>query len=145
MGSNDRRLTREWCFNFFRIGTNSKGIAFEDALSSACFLCSTSVNPELTYLFNKYGSFEPEDLSQPLEIKLGQVQQHLKSFDLENIFPSHDLLSDQINKREWYLSFLRKPLTWIRIREKFLRMVLNELDQKKISYLVAQRACSLFV
>lgn len=134
MGARDRRETRGWSFNLFRIGPNLIDLSFEKRLSIACFLCSNSIYPSLSYLLKTYSEFSETDLIKPLEQKIQIVQEKFPSFKTDTIFQMADFLSPQIESKELFLSFLHKPKVWIRIRKKYREDILKELKEKNISY-----------
>ena len=134
MGARDRRETRGWSFNLFRIGPNLIDLSFEKRLSIACFLCSNSIYPSLSYLLKTYSEFSETDLIKPLEQKIQIVQEKFHSFKTDTIFQMADFLSPQIESKELFLSFLHKSKVWIRIRKKYREDILKELKEKTISY-----------
>jgi 16S rRNA (cytosine967-C5)-methyltransferase len=69
---------------------------------------------------------------------MNQVKNSYPEFSEKEIFPFSEFLSPEINAEEFSISFLRKPKTWIRIRKKFRRDVLNELTQKNILYTIEE-------
>lgn len=134
MGSRDRRETREWTFNYFRIGLNLAELPFEKKLAVACFLCNNKIYPLLSYLINTHSEFEEAEIANPLISKIESVKSKYPFFKIENIFQMHELLSSEINKDKWFLSFLRKPSVWIRIRKLHKDEVINELEKKEIVF-----------
>ena len=134
MGARDRRETRGWSFNLFRIGLNLIDLSFEKRLSVACFLCSNTIYPSLSYLLKTYSEFSETDLINPLEKKIEIVQDKYPAFKTETIFQMSDLLAAQIERKEWFLSFLKKPKVWIRIRKKYKEEILKELKEKNIAF-----------
>ena len=134
MGARDRRETRGWSFNLFRIGPNLIDLSFEKRLSVACFLCSNTIYPSLSYLLKTYSEFSETDLINPLEKKIEIVQDKYPAFKTETIFQMSDLLAAQIERKEWFLSFLKKPKVWIRIRKKYKEEILKELKEKNIAF-----------
>lgn len=134
MGARDRRETREWSFNLLRIGKNLPDLSFEKRLCAACFLCSNIMSPALSYLIKTFSEFRDTDIEKPLEAKIEMVMEKYSSFTIENIFPMHDSLSSQIKRKEWFLSFLKKPGVWIRIRKKYREEVIKEFSEKNISF-----------
>ncbi len=137
MGARDRRETREWSFNLFRIGKNLENITFEKRLSVSCFLCCNKISPSLSYLLKTYSEFSDSEIDSSIESKISKVVEKYPSFNLENIFPMMNILSPHIKRKEWYFSFLKKPKVWIRVRKKFLDEVINELTEKNISFSTA--------
>jgi 16S rRNA (cytosine967-C5)-methyltransferase len=144
MGSTDRRITREWSFNLLRIGINLDEDAFELRLCIANFLCSKNSNQSLDFLFDKYSAFKSEETELSLEEKLFIVKKYYPLFKMDNIFQMHEYLNPSIKKNEWYLSFLKKPRVWIRIKNGKREEVINELRKLNIDFVEEddQRALS---
>ena len=134
MGARDRRETRGWSFNLLRIGNNLMELPFENRLSAACFLCSNDIYPSLSYLLKNYSAFQEGDLKKPLDVKINIVQEKYSSFMPDKIFQMVEHLTPQIPKKEWFLSFLKKPKVWIRIRKNFRDDIIDELKEKNISF-----------
>lgn len=135
MGGRDRRETREWMFNFFRLGNAIPESDFLSRLATANFLCSTNSYPSLDYLLSKVSGLNGQDPGKTLEEKIQVVRNIFPEFKLEEIFPFSSEISPRIQKDDFYLSFLKQPFVWIRVRRKFLEDVKNELTEKGISYI----------
>ncbi|MBK6445479.1 MAG: hypothetical protein IPF81_09270 [Bacteroidetes bacterium] len=74
MGARDRRETREWIFNYFRLGKSLPQLEFPVRLAIANFLCSENSSPSLIYLLSKTPDLRIEDLGLPLEEKIEIVK-----------------------------------------------------------------------
>jgi 16S rRNA (cytosine967-C5)-methyltransferase len=138
MGGKDRRDTREWAFNFFRIGLNLKDLPFKNRLAIALYLCSNESTPSLNHLIGKYSTLRMENIENTIEKKVNDVSESYPEFKIENIFQLHELLSPSIDKVRWYLSFLKKPRVWIRMRENYRKNVLNELKRSNIHFIESE-------
>ncbi len=136
MGARDRRETREWAFNYLRIGKNLPEHPFEVRLAVANFLCSSDITDSCMYLLKNYSTFEISGTQLPLDEKLKIVQFKFPEFFPEGIFPMNDQLSPSINIKSWNRSFLVKPRIWIRMRKAFAAKVVEELKEKQIKYYV---------
>ncbi len=134
MGSRDRKRTREDVFNYFRIGKNLPELSIPQRVAIGGFICNSNGNPELDYILSHHSPFLPELLPQNLETKLAKIKSELPEFEVEKIFPFSGLLSPQINKKNFLLSFLKKPGLWIRVRKNHREEVINELKVKNISF-----------
>ncbi len=138
MGSRDRRRTREDVYNYFRIGMNYPDLPLAERIAIGGFLCSSVGNPILDFILREYSPFLPEDLALSLDMKLDKVKSAFPEFKLDRVFPFSDLLSMEINSEKFLRSFLIQPKLWIRIRNLFRETVLQELDEKKISFQVSE-------
>lgn len=134
MGARDRRETRDYCFQFFRIGNNLQEEKFHVKLAVASFLCSTISSQALEFLVTENSNLPIDQIGQELRKKIEIVKKNYPQFDLRKIFPDNDLLSDEIEKDFFAESFLIQPSVWIRIRKKHFETVVNELDELKIPY-----------
>jgi 16S rRNA (cytosine967-C5)-methyltransferase len=135
MGARDRRDTREWAYNYFRIGKNLADENFEIRLAVACFLCSQRLSNELQYLIDRYLQFNANDIERDIAEKLIIVRKKFPAFSTKLIFQMYELLSPEIDSEKWALSFLEKPRVWIRIRNSFRNKIIDELKGKAISFL----------
>jgi 16S rRNA (cytosine967-C5)-methyltransferase len=133
MGSTDRRMTRSWCYNYFRLGKALTGKPFRERLAIACFLCNQKSNQYTEYLAKEF-SFLMKVSELTLSEKMELIINHYPAFENIDLFPMHDELSEKINQPGWYLSFLSKPLVWIRIRKMHREKVINELKELSIHY-----------
>jgi 16S rRNA (cytosine967-C5)-methyltransferase len=134
MGSRDRRDTREWAYNLFRIGKNLSDLPLAVRLGVACYLCNDDPTSPLAYPVEKYAGLDRSEMSQSREFRFRKVTEKFPGFQGEKIFPMHAMLSPEIDRQAWYLSFLRKPKIWIRIRKEKVEAVIAELSQSNISF-----------
>jgi 16S rRNA (cytosine967-C5)-methyltransferase len=133
MGSRDRRMTREWCYNYFRIGKAVKYLSFRERLIIGCFLCNKLSNEYLSHLLEN-SVFEETELILPLEEKLKIVKENYPSFNMTDLFPMLNHLSNEIPHDEWLKSFLIKPRVWIRIKQSKIDEVKEELNKSDIPF-----------
>ncbi len=143
MGSNDRRNTRDLCFAFFRIGLIMQEWSFEKRLSLACYLGENWNSSIQKYILEKYLEIEDAEYENSLEERIDQISKRFASFKLDDIFPLNDLLSEKINKKKWYFSFLIKPKVWIRIRKEKINEVTSELISRSIIFKPELNPCVL--
>jgi 16S rRNA (cytosine967-C5)-methyltransferase len=134
MGSQDRRITSELIYNFFRTGNSLDGFSDEERIAFSSFLCSSSPNAMTSYLVKKYLSFTDIDIELPLQKKIILLQAAVPSFNFNSVFPFADLLSKKINGEKFSKSFLHQPKVFIRLRRKFMNEVLAELNEKNILF-----------
>ena len=134
MGARDRRETREWIFNYFRLGKSLPQLEFPVRLAIANFLCSENSSPSLIYLLSKTPDLRIEDLGLSVEEKIEIVKKYFPAFKEEDIFPLNSELTSKIDQHSFYLSFLKQPFVWIRVRKKFIEDVKNELNEKLIPF-----------
>ena len=133
MGARDRRETKEWCYNLLRIGKNLEDISPEKRLAAANFLCSSDLYPSLEYLLKNHSPFEPDFIKLTLKQKISKIKMAYPTFEVDNIFPLHNLLSPQVEKKDWVLSMLKQPLVFLRVKKDKKTEVQAELKKVKIS------------
>lgn len=137
-GSKDRKLITALCYNYFRLGFGvSIEINYKDKFLLSAFLCETKSSLILEF-------FKPEwntSISLPLNDKLAIVQ---KKFDMGKIFPYNDELSDEINARQFNLSFLIQPKLFVRIRPEFRNAVINKIGKANFLFEELSKNCIAF-
>lgn len=134
MGSRDRRETRHLIFNLLRIGINLQSLTFNEGLAISTFLCAEKLTDSEAYIISNFSTLNGEDIQQNLDEKIAIIKSAYPSFKLEYVFSMNNLLSEKINKEDWFKSFLKKPFVWIRIREKYRETVINEFNDKGYEY-----------
>src|ERR1700742_1694293 len=83
MGSTDRRIASRLVYNYFRIGRALPGLAADERLFIAEFLCNTQVNSFLQHFKPEWAACIQFDLKD----KLAMVKTAYPDFKLEDIFP----------------------------------------------------------
>jgi 16S rRNA (cytosine967-C5)-methyltransferase len=112
MGSRDRKQVSEMVYCYFRLGHAGKNISTEDRIVSGLFLSNHLPEPILENLKPEWHA----QMGKPLEEKLEIVQRSHPAFEPLDIFPWKNALSAGIDHRAFCLSFLEKPLLFIRAR-----------------------------
>jgi 16S rRNA (cytosine967-C5)-methyltransferase len=133
MGSNDRRTMRSFVYNYFRLGNCLNGFGMEIRIAIASFLILKSNHPLADYCISNFTSLNPATILLPQEDKIKIISETYPGFDLKNIFPFNNDLSDEIAEDSFNKSFLLQPDVWIRTRNKFREKILMELNKNKIS------------
>jgi 16S rRNA (cytosine967-C5)-methyltransferase len=130
MGSRDRKQVSEMVYCYFRLGHALKNISPEERILCGLFLSNTLPEPLLEYL-------RPEwhvQIEKPLEEKLEILSSGHQDFDLLEIFPWKNALSTDIDHRKYCLSFLEKPLLYIRARPGQERTLVNKLESHGLPF-----------
>lgn len=112
MGSRDRKQVSEMVYCFFRLGHALNNISAEERILTGIFLCNNKKEQILEHLRPDWCAL----IEKPLDEKLEIVRKAFSDFDLLQIFPWKDLLSESIDHRAFCLSFLKKPRLFIRVR-----------------------------
>lgn len=133
-GSRDRRLISALCYNHFRLGFALKNIEAEERILTGFFLCEHVSSAFLQSLKPEWN----EIISMPLVEKLSAIN---LQFEIKNIFPFKDELSDKIDTEKFNLSFLHQSKLFIRIRPGFHKVVMQKLQANNISYEKISKDC----
>ena len=134
MGARDRRETRDYCYHFLRLGRNLENENFKTKLAVASFICSSTNSPSLETLLTENSKLSVNDLGSDTNEKIEIVKKQFPEFSIDKIFADMDLLSDDIDKNAFALSFLIQPRVYIRIRRNFVKDVFAELEELKIPF-----------
>ena len=134
MGARDRRETRDFCFNYLRIGKNLPQENFINRLAIASFLCSEKNSTSLDYLISNHSVLSINDIGLDLDKKIELVKAQFPDFSLDLVFTDHQLLGEQINKEKFERSLLIQPRVWIRIKKGFQDVVVDELKSLDIPF-----------
>lgn len=129
-GSRDRKLISNLCFGFFRIGDAAVDLEFKDQIIIGYFLTHDFDNGCLAV-------FKPEWVDKillSLNEKLNIVELAYPSFIQEQLFPDLNNLSDGISKADLSKHHFTQPDFYLRIRPGKTKMVLQKLQQHKITY-----------
>ena len=125
MGSTDRRVANRLLYSYFRLGKACSEMIPSERLFVAEFLCSISSNPFLQH-------FKP-DFDEKVELSVSDKIAYLHtlpiSFNLDDVFPFHEHLSEGIDKQRFLQSFFTQPDLFIRIhpgKEEFVKNKLTE-------------------
>jgi 16S rRNA (cytosine967-C5)-methyltransferase len=133
MGSRDRRIVTQSIYSLFRLGNSLASLPLPERIAIGLFLCSRQPDEFNAWCISKNSSLQPESVSIALKEKIEKVKAAYP-FSLENIFPFKEYLSPEIDFEGFALSLLGKPGIFIRLRKKFRKEILKELDGKKIQY-----------
>ena len=137
-GSEDRKLISALCYNFFRVGFGvSKDVNQIEKFYLSTSLCETSPLSLLQIFMPELNS----SISLPITDKLKVAGE---KFNVEKIFPFANELSNEINIRQFNLSFLIQPKIFIRIRPGFKKIVTNKIKQSGFIFEQLEGDCIAF-
>ena len=134
MGSNDRRTMRNFVYNYFRPGNSLKNLSMEERIAIGSFLALNTPAPLVDYCIRNFSLLNPDHISLSIDEKIKIVSEKYPAFDIKNIFPFTEYLSNEISADDFCKSFLIQPDVWIRIRKGFKERVLKELNENKIQF-----------
>jgi len=130
MGSTDRRVASRLVYNYFRLGQALTDQPAEERLLVAEFLCNTQTNSFLQH-------FKPEwavTVGFGLEEKLEMVKAAYPNFNLQDIFPWNEQLSEGIDQAAFLRSYFIQPDLFIRVRKGFEQQVKATLNKAEITF-----------
>ena len=137
MGLRDRKILSQCVYSFYRLGKSLQSLTINERVAIGLFLTTENPGDFYFWCIGKHSSLAGITNSN-LPGKIIQVKNSYPAFSEKDIFRFSEFLSPEINAEEFSLSFLQKPKTWIRVRKKFRRDVLNELTQKNIPYTIEE-------
>ena len=134
-GSRDRRILSALCYGYFRLGQGViADTPIERKLLLGYFLTQHASSQKVKILSEDWN----DQIQNPLVEKLKIVQD---IFDAEKIFPASAMLSDEIQKKSFALSFLSQPDVFIRVRPGFYTNVVNTLQKAAIPFEIKEENC----
>jgi 16S rRNA (cytosine967-C5)-methyltransferase len=130
MGSSDRRVASRLIYNYFRLGKALPNLPLDERIVVAEFLCNTQVNSFLQH-------FKPEwaaCMGFSLDEKIALVKAAYHDFNLNDVFPWADKISEGIDKKAFLKSFFIQPDLFIRIHKSNEHLVKTELTKADIIF-----------
>ncbi|WP_286752074.1 MULTISPECIES: RsmB/NOP family class I SAM-dependent RNA methyltransferase [Sphingobacterium] len=128
MGSSDRKATSRLCYNYFRLGTAASQLSQQRRLVLAEFLCEHE--SPLVALFEPSYS---DKIQQPLKDKIAFLESE-GVFNLNDLFPFTDHISDEIDMVQFLESQLIQPYLYIRVKRGKTKVVCAILGNNQIPY-----------
>jgi 16S rRNA (cytosine967-C5)-methyltransferase len=133
-GSSDRRQIAHACYCFYRLGKALQGLAQEEKMLTALFLCSAAPNRILSELKPEWN----EAISLPIEKKLEMLS---ATEELPMLFPFTEEVSPQVDQQQFNTSFLIQPDLYLRVRPGFQEKVAQKLSEAGAVYGQPQPNC----
>lgn len=124
-GSKDRKAISSLCYAYFRLGNACKDRPVEDRICYGLFLSEHKQNELLRF-------FHPaldDKAAWQLHEKMG-----LLNIGFEDVFPYTDFLSQQLDARQYIISFYTRPKLFIRTRPGRKQRVTDKLSGAAIHY-----------
>lgn len=128
-GSRDRRAISHACYCYYRLGHSMKQLSITDRLRAAIFLCTEDTGPWRGALPEPLASSPANDIPE----KIGLLHK-LYDFELSEVFPWQDELSEGIDKQAFTLSHLVQPDLHLRLRPGREKSVLAKLKTAGVDY-----------
>jgi 16S rRNA (cytosine967-C5)-methyltransferase len=128
MGSSDRRWVSRYLYSYFRLGHALKNLEQNERLSVADFLCNNT--PSLVIELKHPSLVEHSSL--PVSAKLVMIKDLYSSFDLLEVFPFKEKLSEGIDFQQFVLAFFTQPDLYIRVQDKYEKEVNDALKEAQV-------------
>ncbi|WP_029287910.1 RNA methyltransferase [Pedobacter sp. R20-19] len=128
MGSSDRRWATRHLYSFFRLGNALRILNNEERLCIADFLCHETLSPVVAHKFPDWDN----QILLPLPEKIGFIKTLYPDFNLEDVYPFHLHLSEEVNKIEFLTSFFKQPDLFIRVGATAQQEILARLQKAEI-------------
>jgi len=126
-GSSDRKVLRDLCYSFFRIGHLWSELAFEDRILSAYYV----VHPApMTFLQTLRPDWETPTSDDPV-IRAKAIG---RALPVQSIFTYGGACSADIDVEPFVLSHLKQPDLFIRIRPGREKKVIDRLQADRIPF-----------
>lgn len=120
IGSKDRKMISYICYSFFRLGKMASDIPLTERIKLGLFLCSNESNPMMELIHPEWN----EKITQSIKEKLA-----LAGYDLQEVFPWKNELSNGIDSNSFCRSFFVQPDLFVRIRPGFTEQVLQGIKE----------------
>ena len=101
MGSTDRRVAGRLIYNYFRLGTTLSNLPADERVVIAEFLCNTQTNSFLQHFRPDWAACVNFDIEDKIEL----IKKTHPAFNIDDVFPWANLLSDGIDRRAFLSSF----------------------------------------
>ncbi|MEX8547201.1 MAG: RsmB/NOP family class I SAM-dependent RNA methyltransferase [Mucilaginibacter sp.] len=137
MGSTDRRVASRLVYNYFRLGKALANHAPEERLFAAEFLCNNQENSFLSF-------FKPElaaKIHLNIQDKIMVLKEAYPGFELKDVFPFTDHLSQGIDPILFLSSFFIQPDLFVRIQKGYEFQVKQTLTDAGIVFRQKSEQC----
>ena len=108
-GSGDRRHITHLAYSYFRMGNAFAALPVEEKIKLGVYLCAEEASDLLQAINESWNNLA----TLPPAEKLARFD---AAKEIQNIFPFPHLLSAEIEKEAFHLSFLRQPPVYLRLR-----------------------------
>jgi 16S rRNA (cytosine967-C5)-methyltransferase len=119
MGSSDRRWASRYLYSFFRLGMALSKHPLIERLTVGEFLCNTSSSLVLAAQQPQW----VEQIELPTAAKILLVKDLYPDFQLSDVFPFKNELSDGIDKQQFLESYFIQPDLFIRVKAKYAKEI----------------------
>ncbi len=130
MGSKDRRTASRLIYNYFRLGKALSNQSPEERLAVAEFLCNTNTNDFIAHFKPAWDTF----VALPVVEKIAIVKAEYADFNLQEVFPFQDYISDEVELEVFYQSHFVQPDLFIRMQRGQESKITSWLNEAEINY-----------
>lgn len=123
MGSSDRRWVTRYIYSFFRLGKALMNESRLQRLAIADFLCSHTSS----LIIDNYLPDIKDQVTESVAHKLELIEKAYPEFKLEDIFNFNAAISNSIDKKDFYTSYLTQPDLFLRVKIAHLKGVTENL------------------
>ncbi|MEP7263144.1 MAG: RsmB/NOP family class I SAM-dependent RNA methyltransferase [Bacteroidota bacterium] len=134
MGSRDRKNCADLVYAWYRLGNALLNLNEKERLGIAVFLTSAESNDVKNFLVSQFSPLKVLNIKLNISERIKLVTEVYPAFKIEDLFPFEEKLSASIDKENYALSMLMKPLTWIRVIDSKLTEIKTIFDDKGISF-----------
>ena len=132
MGSKDRKIASGLVYNYFRLGNIIGEESLQDRLILANFFCQNQNDSLLASVFENTRFQNLLDLS--IFEKFELLSKEYPTLSTENLFSFIPDFSQGLNAADFYLSFFKQPLLWIRVKKGKMQPLIDELEGNNLNY-----------
>lgn len=129
MGSSDRRWVTRYLYSFFRLGNALKNEDQLLRLAIGDFLC----NQNLSLVVSHYLPQFADQVVLPVEAKLTLIKELYPDFDLNDVFPFKEELSDGIDNTSFLQSFFIQPDLFLRVKSGAQQQLAGILEEAGVA------------
>jgi len=130
MGSSDRRWATRHLYSFFRLGKALPNLSNELRLSISDFLCHET----LSLIVEKNLPNLVDFIFSNLDEKIALIKRQFPEFELANVYPFQEDLSESINKEGFNRSFFVQPDLFIRVKAEDSAQIAHQLESQNINF-----------
>ncbi len=136
-GSKDRKQIAHLCYCYYRTGKALRDIDTELKIKWSLFLCEQ--NPGIwALLFDEYWL---QHWNTDIAKRIDFIQQQHPSFQLNDIFPLTNEISNEIDKIAFAVSHITQPDLFLRIRPGYEAKVIDKLTKAALPFNLIQPNC----
>lgn len=130
MGSNDRKVAGRLVYNYFRLGRALSDLPADERVVVAEFLCNTQVNSFLQHFKPDWAACVGFDIEEKINI----VKKTYPAFDIKDVFPWINEVSEGIDREALLRSFFVQPDLFIRVNPNFDHLIRADLSNASIAF-----------